>query len=93
MRYKFSTATYLTAGIRHEVDESKDFAAFVMQSTRRHFTGDWGDSKDKEKNDIALERGGDRIFSVYTQPGADKKIWIITEYDRSATTILFPGEY
>ena len=93
MSYKFSTATYLTAGIRYEVDESKDFASFVMQCIRRHFTGDWGDTKDKEKNDMALERGGDRIFSVYVQPGTETRIWIITEHDRTGTTVLLPSEY
>lgn len=36
---------------------------------------------------------GDRIFSVYVQPGTEKRIWIITEHDRTATTVLLPTEY
>jgi hypothetical protein len=58
----------------------------------RHITGDWGDldEQDKEANDIAvLEKG--RILSAYGT-GASK-LWIITEWDRSVTTILRPDEY
>ncbi len=58
----------------------------------RHLTGDWGDlgDFDRQQNDLAL-REGDRIFSAYeTQAG---RLWIITEWDRSATTFLLPDEY
>jgi hypothetical protein len=59
----------------------------------RHQTGDWGDcgKEDAQHNDEAL-RNGDRIFSVY-QLDAKAKVWIITEWDRSATTILLPSDY
>lgn len=59
----------------------------------RHVHGDWGDldGKDREANEDALAHGG-RVFSVYhTRKGV--KLWIITEADRSATTILLPEEY
>src|SRR3954447_13766219 len=59
----------------------------------RHCTGDWGDmaEEDKQANDAALN-DGDRIFSAYRLVD-DHKLWIITEADRSATTMLLPSEY
>ena len=59
----------------------------------RHRIGDWGEvcKEDKKSNDEAV-RDGLRILSAYTLP-TKKKIWIITEWDRSVTTILFPDEY
>lgn len=53
---------------------------------------DWGDTceKDAKSNDYAVNHG-ERILAVYKM-GA-RTIWIITEWDRSATTILFPEEY
>ena len=58
----------------------------------RHQRGDWGnlDKEDKVTNDQALTHG-DRIFSAYQLETA--KFWVITEADRSATTILLPEEY
>jgi hypothetical protein len=58
----------------------------------RHATGDWGDlcAFDRRQNEIAL-REGLRIFSSYDTPAG--KIWIITEADRSVTTLLLPEEY
>lgn len=82
----------ITAGIRDKMSESSDFERFVRKSFSRHATGDWGDlcEEDKASNDYALANG-ERIFSAYKN--GDTKIWIITEWDRSATTILFPEEY
>ena len=59
----------------------------------RHHIGDWGDcgAEDAAANDQAL-KDGTRIFSVY-QIGPDVKLWVITEADRSVTTILLPNEY
>ena len=60
---------------------------------QRHANGDWGEvcKEDWELNDEALELGH-RILSVYTSSNG-VKFWIITEADRSATTILLPEEY
>ena len=81
----------VTAGIEAEMKD-KDFASKVMECLRRHKTGDWGDccKKDKKTNNQAIKLKN-RIMSVYTI--GDVKIWIITEADRSVTTILFPIEY
>jgi hypothetical protein len=59
----------------------------------RHQTGDWGEvgRDDWLENECALTEGS-RLFSVYrTTRGV--KLWVITEWDRSATTILLPEEY
>ena len=59
----------------------------------RHSAGDWGDldAEDKKANDYALKTGG-RILSSYKFAG-NRKLWIISEHDRSATTLLKPEEY
>lgn len=59
----------------------------------RHVAGDWGelDPHDVQENEAALERGG-RLLSRY-QTTQGVVIWIITEWDRSATTLLLPAEY
>ena len=59
----------------------------------RHAIGDWGelDVEDKAANDEALSTGG-RIVSSY-QSASGFKFLIITEWDRSATTILLPEDY
>jgi hypothetical protein len=66
----------------------------VMKSSLgRHFAGDWGDvdAHDWLENDLAVERGGRILSAFHTE--TDRKFWIITEADRSATTILLPNEY
>jgi len=58
----------------------------------RHATGDWGElcAFDRRQNEIGL-REGYRIFSSYEVP--TERVWVITEADRSVTTILLPEEY
>ena len=58
----------------------------------RHVTGDWGsiDPEDRGLNERAV-RSGQRVFSVYHVGG--ETVWVITEADRSATTILLPADY
>ena len=60
----------------------------------RHVEGDWGDAiddEDKQENEFSVENGL-RILSAYTTRSGEK-IWIITEADRSLTTLLLPHEY
>jgi len=59
---------------------------------KRHQSGDWGDmgSQDCNANAEALKYGY-RLMSTYTID--DQKIWVITESDRSVTTLLLPDEY
>ena len=59
----------------------------------RHSAGDWGTvpPEDAAANDVALT-DGDRILSAY-RTGLGARLWIITEWDRSVTTLLLPEEY
>ena len=61
---------------------------------RRHHCGDWGDelcAEDKAANEQAL-KDGSRLLSCYRTPAGDR-LYIITEWDRSMTTIMLPSEY
>lgn len=59
----------------------------------RHWSGDWDDlpEEDKKENEVSFDKQL-RILSAYVI-APDVKIWIITDGDRSATTILLPEEY
>lgn len=83
----------MTRGVNDLVATNTEFAKFVTESLRRHASGDWGDlaEEDKRENEYALDKYL-RLFSAYEKPPLPK-IWIITEADRSVTTILFPEEY
>ena len=79
---------YMTAGARDSVEQGK-----MLELLDRHIVGDWGDmcEEDKVANDQALQHGG-RLFSSYDLSD-NLKVYIITEADRSITTILLPPEY
>ena len=64
----------------------------VLTALRRHARGDWGDlcPEDALANDEALRQGG-RLLSAYGQ--GESRFWIITEWDRSVTTVLLPLDY
>ena len=64
-----------------------------IEFLRRHMSGDWGElsEDDVQENELSLKEGF-RLLSAY-QTGKGQKLWIITEADRSATTILLPSEY
>lgn len=65
----------------------------IYSALERHCKGDWGNvcGEDWQENDLSL-KAGFRIQSSYTSAN-HVKFWIITEADRSATTVLLPGEY
>lgn len=86
--------TVMTRGVDSLIQQDKNFAKFVAHSFARHVSGDWGDlgKEDKHLNDLGLKNGDDRLFSKYNY-NDEISIYIITEWDRSATTILFPDEY
>lgn len=64
----------------------------ILHALRRHASGDWGDlcPEDTLANDGALHHG-DRLLSAYGQ--GNHRFWIITEADRSVTTVLLPDDY
>lgn len=66
----------------------------VIDLLLRHVSGDDGDlsAHDKALNITAIASGQDRGFSAYQLPSGDSFL-VITEWDRSATTILLPDEY
>ena len=65
----------------------------IATALSRHLAGDWGDvcEEDRQENKLSLKEGF-RLFSVY-HAADGTKFWIITEADRSATTVLLPEEY
>jgi hypothetical protein len=81
-----------TRGVNDALADNASFAEFITGCLHRHASGDWGDmdEQDRCENEYAIGRYL-RLFSAYNY--RDKKIWIITEADRSTTTILFSDEY
>ena len=82
-----------TINIASEIAKDSEFAQFVMDSLYKKYVNcDWGDTceEDAKANDYAVAHD-ERILAVYKM--GTRTIWIITEWDRSATTILFPEEY
>ena len=77
-----------TPGVLSEISQEE-----IMASLTRHLAGDWGelDEHDRNANDTALEAKG-RLVSVYTCANGTR-FYIITEWDRSVTTVLLPEEY
>ena len=77
-----------TPGVLAAVDQSD-----IRAALRRHATGDWGDcdQHDREANEAA-RRSGSRLLSAYHDSNGTK-FWIITEGDRSVTSVLLPEEY
>jgi len=65
-----------------------------LEFLARHVRGDWGElsEEDRKENQFSLERGF-RLSSSYRTDAGDTKLWVITEADRSVTTILLPEEY
>ena len=81
----------MTAGVHELVRQGR---LNPSQYLRRHLSRDWGNLCDDDwrQNDAALKSGEDRLFSSY-EVTPDLKLWIITEWDRSVTTLLLPSEY
>ncbi len=82
--------TFITPGAQQALEISGEPP---IQFLRRHLSGDWGEltEEDVQENELSI-REGFRLLSAY-RTAKGQKIWIITEADRSATTILLPSEY
>lgn len=86
---KFSLGqTVITANARDTLHP-----ADIPLALSRHIAGDWGDvnEADRRENDLSVENGL-RLLSAY-RDRKGTKFWIITEADRSATTVLLPEDY
>jgi len=82
--------TYMTIGAREALEESDQLPGEFLA---RHQSGDWGTvcDDDRKENELSVKEGF-RILSAYkTEKG--EKLWIISEANRSSTTILLPEEY
>ena len=75
------------------IDAMQSLNITPQQLLQLHVNGDWGsvDPEDAKTNDAAVHNG-ERILSSY-RIGEHTRIWIITEWDRSVTTLLLPSEY
>jgi hypothetical protein len=81
---------YLTVGASEALEESNQNPSEFLSL---HQKGNWGivGKEDSQENDFSVKNGF-RIISAY-KTNSDVKIWIITEADRSSTTVLLPSEY
>lgn len=84
----------ITSGVYGKMMDSILFQRFVEESLIKYMKCDWGclSKSDKKASNDAV-KNGNRIMGAYKDYIYDITIWIITEWDRSVTTILFPHEY
>jgi hypothetical protein len=82
--------TFITPGAQEAIREA---GQLPLEFLKRHQSGDWGDfcGEDKRENEFSIANGF-RILSKYRTTEGEA-LYIITESDRSATTILLPSEY
>jgi hypothetical protein len=89
MKTQFSLGRIVITAAAHEAISAEE----AILALSRHAGGDWGDlcEHDREENEFALAHGY-RLFARYLAANGTR-FWIITEADRSATTILLPDDY
>lgn len=82
----------MTDGVASWIENNGININEIVAVLKRHKNEDWGDlcDEDRESNDISV-KNNQRVLSCYQIKG--EKIWVITEWDRSKTTVLFPSEY
>lgn len=84
----------MTATINNTVADNEQFAKDIVRALSMYQQADFSEMEYQEDIDMnyeAIRTGNDRIFATYNT--CEGKIYIITEWDRSVTTILFPSEY
>lgn len=83
-----------TRGLFSVLEDNEEAKKEVQNCLIRYIRGDWGDlvESDKQLNNMAIENG-DRILARYFIKSLKRDIYIITEWDRSVTTLLFTNEY
>jgi len=65
----------------------------ILMALKRHQSGDWGevDEPDRQENELSMQNGR-RVLSIYNAKNGTR-FWVITEADRSSTTVLLPQDY
>lgn len=96
LRRQGKTPLFALGGVYVADEAAHDLARSgesLLRFLQPHLSGDWGTvAPDSVRlNDRAVRQADDRLFSQY--PFGDDTLWVITEYDRSATTLLYPHEY
>ena len=84
----------MTRTINDTIAENEQFAKDIARALKMYKEADFSDmeyEEDIQMNYDAIKSGEDRIFATYNT--CEGKVYIITEWDRSVTTILFPDEY
>ncbi len=83
----------MTSSINSKMVENEKFASEIANCFKRYIVCDWGEmcNDDKEMNDNALRTGTARVLASYNT--SEGRVYIITEQNRSCTTILFADEY
>lgn len=83
----------VTRGVNNEIADNEKFAKEIHTALSKYINCNWGDThpEDAKMNDEAVEHNNDRIVAKYLT--SVSPIFIITEWDRSATTVLFTEEY
>jgi hypothetical protein len=91
-KFPLGSVVITTNALNTISDVAPDSTERIFGLLARHRSGDWGnvDNEDKRSNNAALKHG-DRILSSYDIEGI--KVWVITEHDRSITTVLLPEDY
>ncbi|APZ96363.1 hypothetical protein [Fuerstiella marisgermanici] len=86
-RFRFGSI-YITCNAQERLNGDD-----IRNALSRHLSGDWGDvcDEDRQENELSL-REGFRLLSVY-HASDGTKFWVITEADRSSTTVLLPEDY
>ena len=93
---KFKVGRLLqTNGIYTACIDNQELFNEIYECLKKYIECNWGDTckEDIEMNDSAVKNNDDRIVAKYNLKTIPKSIFIITEYDRSATTIMFCEEY
>ncbi|TGP44886.1 hypothetical protein EN871_09910 [bacterium M00.F.Ca.ET.228.01.1.1] len=83
-----------TTATRGSLDLLQRAEVHPRQLLDRHRCGDWGElsAEDRAANERAIADGA-RVISAYVVGPNDERVWVISEADRSSTTILLPFEY
>lgn len=92
-----SGSIWFTESIFNRIKSDRSFGIFVFNSLERYLNQDWCDGVEDrnvfiKNNAIALEKGL-KLCGAYKKDDSNEVIWIITEGDRTATTVLFSSEY